>query len=69
MNQVGMTLPGGRSSRGPAPDIYTVLMFGACVALLGACAFVGLQATKVSKDGNPMTPQLPGERISLPSGR
>jgi len=67
MNQVGMTLPGGKSSRGPGMDIYTVLIFVAVVALAAAAAFVYIGGTKVSQNGTPWTPQEEGQPVRLPS--
>ena len=37
MSQFGMQMPGGRGRSGPTPDVFTALMFVACIAMLVAC--------------------------------
>lgn len=50
--QFGMQMPGGRARRQSGVDVYTGLLFAACVALLTACAFAWVQGSKVGPDGN-----------------
>ena len=64
MSQFGMQMPGGRASRGPTPDMYTVLAFFAMIFLLAACGVMWVQATRVSPAGHPFALQEKG-RIQL----
>lgn len=64
MSQFGMQMPGGRARRGASLDVYTALMFLACIALLAACAFVFVQAGKVGPGGKAFSLQQDG-RIEL----
>jgi len=52
MSQFGMQMPGGRAARKAGPDVYTIMLVIAALALGAACAVVGLSATKVAPDGN-----------------
>ncbi|GEM_PF-566074 len=53
MSQFGMQMPGGHMQRGPTMNIYTGLLALAVVGLIAACAYVGVQAAKVSPAGSP----------------
>lgn len=53
MSQFGMQMPGGQLQRGPTMNIYTGLLALAVVALIAACAYVWIQAAKVSPNGTP----------------
>ena len=66
MSQFGMQMPGGRAGRKAGPDVYTVILVVATLALGAACAAVGLSATKVAPEGNILKLQ-DENRISLPS--
>lgn len=67
MSQFGMSMPGGRRSRGGGVDVYSGLL---CLAVitLGVAVFLMFQAaTKVSPDaGNPFALHDDGRAISLP---
>jgi hypothetical protein len=63
MSQIGMQMPGSRSSRKPTPDVYTGLMFLAVVALGAACVVVWLQGAKLSP-AHPLSVQEEG-RVQL----
>ncbi len=64
MSQFGMQMPGGRQSRGSAPDVYTALMFVGIVSMLVAVGLLWVAGSKVAPDGNPLKLQEEG-RISL----
>lgn len=66
MSQFGMQMPGGRQSRGAAPDVYTALMFVGIAAMLAAVGLLWFAGSKVSPKGNPLELQEKG-RITLPS--
>ena len=60
MNQIGMTLPGGRAKRGASPNVYTVLAVIATLALGSACGFMVWSGMKISPDGSPISLQQEG---------
>jgi len=61
MSQFGMQMPGGRQSRGAAPDVYTGLMFLGIVSMIVAVALLWVAGSKVAPDGNPMKLQEAGK--------
>lgn len=71
MSQFGMQLPGARARQGATVNIYTGLLFIACLALLAACIFTWIQGGKIGvADQGAMAPlsiQDP-ERLRLPPG-
>lgn len=71
MSQFGMQMPGVRTKRAPAMNIYTGLLFCAVVALAVACGFMYQAANKVSPEaGNPFSIQPAGaNKVTLPSGK
>lgn len=66
MSQFGMQMPGGRQSKGSAPDVYTALMFLSVVAMGVAVAMLWVAGTKVAPEGNPLKIQDPN-KINLVS--
>jgi len=66
MSQFGMQMPGGRQSKGNAPDVYTALMFLAVVSMGVAVAMLWIASSKVAPEGNPLKIQDP-TRIQLKS--
>ncbi len=65
MSQFGMQMPGGRQSRGSAPDVYTALMFVGIVSMVVAVGLLWVAGSKVAPDGNPLNLQEEG-RIEVP---
>ncbi len=54
MSQFGMNMPGGQGRRAaPQMNVYTGLLFLACVSLAAACIYVYMGAAKLGKDGDP----------------
>lgn len=54
MSQFGMQMPGGRTSKGAGPDVYTALMFVAVVALGVAVGVVWVAGGTVGPEGSPI---------------
>lgn len=52
MSDFGMHMPGARGRRTPQMNVYTGLLFAACVALAVASGFMWVAASKVGKDGS-----------------
>jgi len=48
MSQFGMQLPGSQRTRRSGPNAYSALLFLAVVCLGAACAYVWIEATKLS---------------------
>lgn len=61
MSQFGMQMPGGRSSKGAGPDVYTALMFLGVVSMLVAVGMLWVAGSKVSPEGNPLKIQDPNK--------
>ncbi len=61
-----MQMPGGRQSRGSAPDVYTALMFVGIVSMIAAVAMLWIAGSKVSPSGNPFELQAKDGAIKLP---
>lgn len=53
MNQYGMQMPGGRSSRGPSLGVIDALLLLAVVAMAVASYFMYQAAAAVSPNGKP----------------
>ena len=47
MSQFGMQMPGARGRQSATINIYTGLLFVACLALLSAAAFTWVQGSKI----------------------
>jgi hypothetical protein len=63
MSQFGMQMPGGRSSKGAAPDVYTALMFIGVVSMVIAVGMLWIAGSKVSPEGNPLKIQDPSKIV------
>jgi len=58
MSQFGMQLPGGGGRRGASLNVYTGLMTAAVAALIAACVFTFMAASKLGKNGDAFSPQV-----------
>ncbi len=66
MSQFGMQMPGGRQSRGSAPDADTALVLVGIVSVIAAVGMLWTAGSKASPNGNPLELQAKDRAIKLP---
>ncbi|MGD9688109.1 MAG: hypothetical protein AB7K52_05985 [Phycisphaerales bacterium] len=65
MSQFGMNMPGGQGRRSPQLNVYTGLLFLACVCLAAACVTMYFAGAKIGVNGDPFAIQNAKQGIKL----
>lgn len=65
MSQYGMNMPGGQGRRTPQMNVYTGLLFLACVCLASACVYLWMAGSKIGVNGQPFEIQDAKKGIKL----